>query len=121
MSDILWADPMKNENASEDFKFNEDRGTSCQFNSRPLKALLKKQKMQTMLRAHEVQDQGYKFHWLGSDGYPACITIFSAPNYCGNYGNKGAVVCSMPDNIEILTFEENQSKPVVHCMPFTDP
>ena len=24
--------------------------------------------------------------------YPAVITIFSAPNYCDVYGNKGAII-----------------------------
>lgn len=26
------------------------------------------------------------------DGYPSIISIFSAPNYCDAYGNKGAVL-----------------------------
>ena len=30
--------------------------------------------------------------WEGSDHFPAVITVFSAPNYCGSYQNKGAVV-----------------------------
>ena len=51
------------------------------------------------------------------DGNPRCITIFSAPNYCGQYGNKGAIFCSMPDSMDILTFEETQLKPVVFTHP----
>ena len=46
-------------------------------------------------------------------GNPLCITIFSAPNYCGSYGNKGAIFCSRPDSVDVLTFEESQNKPVV--------
>ena len=30
--------------------------------------------------------------WGGDKAFPVCITVFSAPNYCGNHGNKGAVV-----------------------------
>ena len=30
--------------------------------------------------------------WSGADKFPACITIFSAPNYCDFYNNKGAVI-----------------------------
>jgi len=30
--------------------------------------------------------------WGGSKEFPCLITIFSAPNYCGSYKNKGAVI-----------------------------
>ena len=30
--------------------------------------------------------------WSGADKFPAVITIFSAPNYCDFYNNKGAVI-----------------------------
>lgn len=30
--------------------------------------------------------------WGGPNAFPPCITVFSAPNYCGNHGNKGAVI-----------------------------
>jgi len=30
--------------------------------------------------------------WNGDDQPPPVITVFSAPNYCGTCGNKGAVV-----------------------------
>ena len=47
------------------------------------------------------------------DGNPACITIFSAPNYCGQWGNKGALFVSRPQAVDVLTFEECQEKPIV--------
>ena len=49
-------------------------------------------------------------------GNPTCITIFSAPNYCGQYGNLGAIFCSRPDSVDVLTFEESQAKPIVFQM-----
>ena len=97
---------MSDENDTRSYVFNDERGTSCKFGSRPLASLLRKAKFNSLVRAHEVQDDGFKFHWIGNDGYPKCITVFSAPNYCGQYGNRGAVVCSTPTNIEILTYEE---------------
>jgi serine/threonine-protein phosphatase 2B catalytic subunit len=30
--------------------------------------------------------------WSGVDKFPSVITIFSAPNYCDFYNNKGAVI-----------------------------
>jgi serine/threonine-protein phosphatase 5 len=39
------------------------------------------------VRSHEVQQQGYNVHHDGK-----CITIFSAPNYCGSERNKGAIL-----------------------------
>ena len=30
--------------------------------------------------------------WNQTTGFPAVITIFSAPNYCDVYNNKGALI-----------------------------
>jgi hypothetical protein len=30
--------------------------------------------------------------WGGNEAFPSVITVFSAPKYCGNYDNKGAVI-----------------------------
>jgi serine/threonine-protein phosphatase 2B catalytic subunit len=32
------------------------------------------------------------YKWSGPEKFPAVITIFSAPNYCDFYNNKGAVI-----------------------------
>jgi hypothetical protein len=32
------------------------------------------------------------YHWGGQKQFPTVITIFSAPNYCDFYNNKGAVI-----------------------------
>jgi serine/threonine-protein phosphatase 5 len=39
------------------------------------------------VRSHEVKDGGYEEE---ADG--RVITIFSAPNYCDQVGNKGAII-----------------------------
>ncbi len=47
----------------------------------------------SVIRGHEAQLDGYKMHkWNGNEQFPAVITIFSAPNYCDAYKNKGAVI-----------------------------
>jgi len=46
-----------------------------------------------------VQLDGYKMHkWGGSQAFPPVMTVFSAPNYCGTYSNKGAVIVLENDN-----------------------
>ncbi len=40
-----------------------------------------------LVRSHEVKDAGYE---VEADG--KVITIFSAPNYCDQVGNKGALI-----------------------------
>lgn len=40
-----------------------------------------------LVRSHEVKDAGYE---VEADG--RVITIFSAPNYCDQVGNKGAFI-----------------------------
>jgi len=47
----------------------------------------------SVIRGHEAQLNGYKMsRWNGATKFPAVITIFSAPNYCDVYKNKGAVI-----------------------------
>ena len=50
--------------------------------------------LQLLVRSHEVKEEGYE---VAHDGY--CVTVFSAPNYCDQMGNKvGAPLC-MPISI----------------------
>jgi serine/threonine-protein phosphatase 2B catalytic subunit len=54
---------------------------------------LHKNRLLSILRAHEAQFDGYKMHkWNGPSEFPVVITIFSAPNYCDVYNNKGAII-----------------------------
>jgi serine/threonine-protein phosphatase 5 len=43
--------------------------------------------IELLVRSHEVKDAGYE---VEADG--KVITIFSAPNYCDQMGNKGALI-----------------------------
>jgi serine/threonine-protein phosphatase PP1 catalytic subunit len=38
-------------------------------------------------RAHQVVEEGYEFFAKKS-----CVTVFSAPNYCGFFDNSGAMM-----------------------------
>lgn len=61
-----------------------------------------------LLRGHEVQQEGYKMYkWNEKDDpTPLCCTIFSAPNYCGVYENKGAALVLHRNKFTLKTFKE---------------
>ena len=39
--------------------------------------------------------------WFGDQNFPAVITVFSAPNYCDFYNNKGAIMKMENNGIDI--------------------
>ena len=111
LTDLLWADPAEDTRATEaDFSENRLRGCSVQFGYQPLKKLLVKLGVKMLVRGHEVQQDGYKMHKWNAPEEPAPLmcTIFSAPNYCGVYQNKGAVLSVSRNKFTLKTFEETQ-------------
>ena len=42
--------------------------------------------------------------WQGAESFPSVITVFSAPNYCGEYGNKGAVILLENENLNVKQY-----------------
>lgn len=105
--DVLWSDPIANDTGSspEKYKSNEVRGCSYFFNSAAVNTFLKRNKLLTVIRAHEAQLEGYKMHtWNGPGEFPVVITIFSAPNYCDVYNNKGAIIKFDDNNLNIQQF-----------------
>lgn len=62
-----------------------------------------------------MQVDGYKMHkWDGDQSFPYIITIFSAPNYCGYYDNKAAVLVMQEGNLSLKQYEE---VPVPYRLP----
>ena len=53
---------------------------------------LRRNGLKCIIRAHEAQAEGYRMHRATPEGFASIITVFSAPNYCDAYGNKGAVL-----------------------------
>ena len=70
---------------------------------------LSKNQLQLLIRSHERKEQGYQVHHNGR-----CLTVFSAPNYCGTK-NTAALIrfCSDRDNGEksAETKDRQQSDP----------
>ena len=105
--DLLWADPVVSDSGAgqEKYKVNEVRGCSYFFNVAAVNTFLKRNKLLTVIRAHEAQLEGYKMHtWNGPGEFPVVITIFSAPNYCDVYNNKGAIIKFDDNNLNIQQF-----------------
>eukprot|EP01002_Notosolenus_urceolatus_P015990 NODE_924_length_1683_cov_68.042228_g757_i0.p1 GENE.NODE_924_length_1683_cov_68.042228_g757_i0~~NODE_924_length_1683_cov_68.042228_g757_i0.p1 ORF type:complete len:502 (+),score=152.98 NODE_924_length_1683_cov_68.042228_g757_i0:104-1507(+) len=97
MCDLLWSDPMDEEEecASPDAMYlhNDLRGCSFVFSFNAACQFLKRNNLLSVIRAHEAQDEGYRLYKKStSTGFPTVICIFSAPNYCDAYNNKGAII-----------------------------
>jgi len=90
MCELLWSDPqpMYGRSASK-------RGVGCQFGPDVTRAFLDSNKLDYIIRSHEVKDEGYE---VTHDG--KCITVFSAPNYCDTMGNKGAFITMLGKDLK---------------------
>ena len=47
--------------------------------------------------------------WGSKDSFPYFITIFSAPNYCGSYNNKAAVLILKNNNLQLKQYQETEA------------
>ncbi|EPZ35540.1 Metallo-dependent phosphatase [Rozella allomycis CSF55] len=83
LNDLLWADP--NENVAE-WEEN-DRGVSYLFGKSIIDQFLQKHDLDLICRAHTVVEDGYEFF-----NDRTLVTVFSAPNYCGEFENCGAIL-----------------------------
>jgi serine/threonine-protein phosphatase 5 len=66
-----------------------------------------------LIRSHEVKDAGYEIMHDGK-----CITIFSAPNYCDQIGNKGAFITLHEDCVPKFTQFDAVGHPNVKPMAY---
>lgn len=44
--------------------------------------------------------------WEGMDQFPLVVTVFSAPNYCNSYGNRGAIIMVNNQDVEQLQVKQ---------------
>ncbi|KAM0675983.1 catalytic subunit beta [Gurleya vavrai] len=103
--DILWSDPHPNYefNTLNEFNINLQRNCSYYYTYPKVVEFLNNNNLKFIVRGHEVQDQGYNLY-KKFNGFPSVVTIFSAPNYCDAYGNKGAYLFYDGDKIHITKF-----------------
>eukprot|EP01061_Rhynchopus_euleeides_P017243 TRINITY_DN286_c1_g5_i1.p1 TRINITY_DN286_c1_g5~~TRINITY_DN286_c1_g5_i1.p1 ORF type:complete len:310 (+),score=125.73 TRINITY_DN286_c1_g5_i1:103-1032(+) len=81
--DLLWSDP---EEYIEGWGEN-DRGVSFTFGADVVEKFLRKHDLDLICRAHQVVEDGYQFF-----ASRQLVTVFSAPNYCGEFDNSGAIM-----------------------------
>ena len=92
-----------------DFVPNTRRQTSVLYGCLALQKFLTKNKMVAVVRAHEVENEGFKEHYFFvRSPTPLCITVFSAPNYCDMYGNNAAVMDITPKTYRYLQYSAHQ-------------
>ncbi|KAK1278333.1 Serine/threonine-protein phosphatase PP1 [Acorus gramineus] len=84
LCDLLWADPDKEIKGWGE----NDRGVSYTFGADKVAEFLMKHDLDLVCRAHQVVEDGYEFF-----AERQLVTIFSAPNYCGEFNNAGALMC----------------------------
>ncbi|XP_077218248.1 calcineurin-like metallo-phosphoesterase superfamily protein isoform X2 [Tasmannia lanceolata] len=83
LCDLLWSDP------DPDVKGwgQSDRGVSCTFGADKLAEFLENNDLDLICRGHQVVEDGYEFF-----AKRRLVTIFSAPNYGGEFDNAGALL-----------------------------
>jgi serine/threonine-protein phosphatase PP1 catalytic subunit len=64
-----------------------DRGVSFTFGGDVVRQFLRRHDLDLVVRAHQVVEDGYEF-FAGRE----LVTVFSAPNYCGEFDNAGAMM-----------------------------
>ncbi|KAL7753901.1 type 1 serine/threonine-protein phosphatase catalytic subunit glc7 [Sorochytrium milnesiophthora] len=83
LSDLLWSDPEKDTTGWQE----SDRGISFTFGADVVTRFLQKHELELICRAHQVVEDGYEFF-----ANRQLVTLFSAPNYCGEFDNAGAMM-----------------------------
>ena len=81
LCDLLWSDP----NPDISGWGENERGVSFTFGEDVVESFLAKFDIDLVCRAHQVVEEGYEFSWKRK-----LVTVFTAPNYCGEFENNGA-------------------------------
>ena len=81
--DLMWSDPDRNETEWGE----NDRGCSYTFGPTIVREFCDRHGFHLVCRAHQVMDFGYEFFCNRK-----LATVFTASNYCGDYGNRGSVL-----------------------------
>ncbi len=83
LCDLLWSDPDKDITGWSE----NDRGVSFTFGPDVVSRFLQKHDLDLICRAHQVVEDGYEFF-----AKRQLVTLFSAPNYVGEFDNAGAMM-----------------------------
>jgi serine/threonine-protein phosphatase 2B catalytic subunit len=99
------------------FVDNPYRGCGQVYGYAATDRFLRDNQLTLIVRAHEVSQTGYEYHWLAQQGAradPLVVTLFSAPHYLDMFKNQAAVM-----HLAQGAYTFQQFKHVPH--PFTLP
>ncbi|ELP88219.1 serine/threonine protein phosphatase PP1 isozyme, putative, partial [Entamoeba invadens IP1] len=83
LCDLLWADP-----SQEHMGWKENtRGASFTYGEDVVENFMTKNNIQLICRGHQVVEEGFEFAFNNK-----VLTLFSAPNYCNQFNNCGAMM-----------------------------
>lgn len=88
LCDLVWSDP---DPRVVGWGYNS-RGVSYTFGVDVIRDFLKRHSLELICRAHQVVEDGYEFQ-----ANRTLVTIFSAPNYCGEFDNAGGMMVVTDD------------------------
>ncbi|CAI5449014.1 unnamed protein product [Caenorhabditis angaria] len=91
--DLMWADPSQEKCST--YSINHLRSISVIFGEQAVTDFMKLLGLSLIVRAHEVSQEGFQFMFQ-----KRVVTVFSAPFYCGNDSNCGAIMHVDP-NFEV--------------------
>ena len=83
LSDVCWSDPEEITGWSRN-----TRGAGWLFGKQPTREFLDNNKLNLIVRAHQLMNDGYHYHFGGD----YCVTVWSAPNYMYRAGNRASVM-----------------------------
>ncbi|KAI8805004.1 calcineurin-like phosphoesterase [Cladochytrium replicatum] len=104
LCDLLWADPDVDITGWSE----NDRGISYTFGRDVVTRFLQKHDLDLICRAHQVVEDGYEFF-----AQRQLVTLFSAPNYVGEFDNAGGVMSvdeSLMCSFQIIKPAEKKQK-----------
>ncbi|CAD7973113.1 unnamed protein product [Amoebophrya sp. A25] len=102
MCDVLWSDP----SPAVPYWGSNERGVSFCFGASVVDSFCKKFGIDLVCRAHQCVESGYWFF-----ARKKLVTIFSAPDYCGEMDNNGAVLRvdkSLSCKFEVITSSQRR-------------
>nr|XP_044251689.1 serine/threonine-protein phosphatase beta isoform isoform X1 [Drosophila takahashii] len=104
LCDLLWSDPDKDVQGWGE----NDRGVSFTFGVDVVSKFLNRHELDLICRAHQVVEDGYEFF-----ARRQLVTLFSAPNYCGEFDNAGGMMTvddTLMCSFQILKPSEKKAK-----------
>lgn len=112
--EVLWSDPIteeeykqvcefRNQSTDSGYTDNLRRSTAYYFTEKALRKFLKANGLSHVIRGHELEMDGYRFHHSG-----LLLTVFSSSRYCNSCNKSAAVFIDNRDNegfIKVVSLE----------------